>query len=134
MMRTSFLAGCVDYLRDPWTPEELSLRALAALARVKKGYRFPWGEIAFEGNDLRTPGGPLRLTLHESRILRMLLRARGAPVPRPALAWSIGRGRGRAGSRTIDVHVSAIRRKLRLAVPAAGRFIVSVRGQGYMVP
>jgi hypothetical protein len=134
LMRTSFLAGCEDYLREPWTPEELGLRALAALARVTRRYRFSWGEIFFEGNDLRAPGGLVPLTVRESRILRMLLRARGTPVPRPALAWSIGGGKGRTEGRTIDVHVSAIRRKVRRAVPLSGRFIVSVRGQGYMVP
>jgi hypothetical protein len=134
MMRTSFLAGCEDYLRDPWTPEELGLRALAALTRVKKRCRFPWGEISFEGKDLLTPAGLTALTLHESRILAMLLRARGRPVPRLALAWSSGRTPSRAESRAIDVHVSSIRRKLKAAVPRAGRFIVSVRGQGYMVP
>jgi hypothetical protein len=133
LMRTSFLAGCEDYLREPWTPEELGLRALAVLARVARCYRFPWGEISFEGNDLRTPAGLLPLTLHESRILRMLLRARGAPVPRRALTWSTG-GNGGTGGRSVDVHVAAIRHKLRALISQTGPFIVSVRGQGYMVP
>jgi DNA-binding response OmpR family regulator len=134
LMRTAFLAGCEDYLRDPWTPEELSLRALAALARVKRLYRFPWGELSFEGNDVRAPGGLVPLTLHESRILQMLLRARGSPVPRLALAWSTGKAPSGPQSRAIDAHVSAIRGKLGAAVRGAGRIIVSVRGQGYLVP
>ena len=134
LMRTSFLAGCEDYLRDPWTPEELGLRALAALARVKRLYRFPWGELSFEGNDLRAPGGLVALTPHESRILQMLLRARGATVPRLALAWSTGKALSGDQSRAIDAHISALRRKLRTAVRGAGRIIVSVRGQGYLVP
>ncbi len=134
MMRTSFLAGCEDYLRDPWTPEELGLRALAALTRARRRFIFPWGEVSFEGKDLRTPAGLVPLTLHESRILKMLLRGRGAPVARPALALSTGEAAGAAESRRIDVHVSALRRKLRAAEPRAGRFIVCVRGQGYMVP
>jgi hypothetical protein len=134
LMRTSFLAGCEDYLREPWTPEELSLRALEVLARWQRRFRFHWGEISFEGNDVRTPAGLIALTLYESRILRMLLRARGAPVPRAALAWSTGKAAGMEEGRRIDVHVSAVRRKLRATVPSAGRFIVCVRGQGYMVP
>jgi DNA-binding response OmpR family regulator len=64
----------------------------------------------------------------------MLLRARGAPVPRTALALSTGETAGAAEGRRIDVHVSALRRKMKAAVPSAARFIVSVRGQGYMVP
>jgi DNA-binding response OmpR family regulator len=134
LMRSAFLAGCHDYLRDPWTPEELGLRALAALARAERHYEFPWGEVSFEGKDLRTPAGLTPLPLHEARILKTLLRARGEPVPRAALAYSLGRPPGREGSRAIDVHVAALRRKVRSSIPAAGRFIMCVRGQGYMVP
>jgi DNA-binding response OmpR family regulator len=57
-------------------------------------------------------------------------------VPRSALACLLG-GRNpgaRDGSRSLDVHISALRRCLRDAVPESGRFIVCVRGQGYMVP
>ena len=133
LMRTSFLAGCADYLREPWTPEELGLRALAVLSRAEKRFRFPWGEVSFEGNDLRTPSGLVSLSPREARILRLLLRNRGAPVPREALSLSAGSRRGER-SRTIDVTVSAIRRKLKAVVPRAGRLIVNVRGQGYMVP
>ena len=134
LLRTAFLSGCDDYLKDPWTPEEFAMRAMAALARVERRFDFPWGTISFDAKDLRTPAGLISLTLHESRILRALLRARGQPVPRAALAyWQAGTP-GPVGSRAVDVHVAALRRKVRAMVPAAGRFIVCVRGQGYMVP
>jgi DNA-binding response OmpR family regulator len=80
-------------------------------------------------------------------ILRALLRQRGRPVPRAALACLLGAanregGKSRKGagssasveSRRIDVQVSALRRRVRAVVPEAGRFIVCVRGQGYMIP
>jgi hypothetical protein len=134
MVRTAFLSGCEDYLKDPWTPEEFSMRAMAVLARVERRFDFPWGTVFFEGKDLHTPAGLLSLTLHESRILRTLLRARGQPVPRAALAYLPAGTPGPAGSRAIDVHVASLRRKMREAIPAAGRFILCVRGQGYMVP
>jgi CheY-like chemotaxis protein len=134
MLRTAFLSGCEDYLRDPWTPEELSLRAMATLARVERRFDFPWGTLFFEAKDLQTPAGPISLTLHESRILRALLRARGQPVPRAALACLTAGTPGIVGSRAVDVHVAALRRKVREAVPLAGRFIVCVRNQGYMLP
>jgi DNA-binding response OmpR family regulator len=134
LMRTAFLAGCDDFLRDPWTPEELELRALAALSRVQWRYGFPWGEVTFEGKDLRTPRGLAVLTLQESRLLKTLLRNRGQPVPREALAYSMCGTPGPAHSRAIDVHVAAVRRKVRCTVPEAGHLIVCVRGQGYMVP
>lgn len=134
LMRTAFLAGCDDFLKEPWTPEELGLRAHAALSRAERRYSFPWGEVSFEGKDLRTPAGLAVLTLHESRILRALLRNRGRPVPREALAYSIADAPPSRASRAVDVHIVAVRKKVRCAVRDAGRFIVCVRGQGYMVP
>jgi len=134
LMRTAFLAGCDDFLKEPWTPEELGLRAHAALSRAERRYSFPWGEVSFEGKDLRTPGGLATLTLQESRILRALLRNRGRPVPREALAYSIADAPPSRASRAVDVHIVAVRKKVRGAAGEAGRFIVCVRGQGYMVP
>ena len=134
LMRGAFLAGCDDFLREPWTPEELELRAHAALSRAEKRYSFPWGELSFEGKDLHTPDGIAVLTLHESRILGALLRNRGRPVPREALAYSIADAAPSTTSRAVDVHIVALRKKVRCAVPGAGRFIQCVRGQGYMVP
>lgn len=143
LLRTAFLAGCADYLREPWTPEELGLRAHAALSRQRACWEFPWGEAHIDRDELRTPRGRAALTHHEAVILRALLRQRGRPVPRAALACLLGgaasRGAGGAvsrgaASRSIDVHVSALRRRVRALVPEAGRFIICVRGQGYMVP
>ncbi len=132
MMRAAFLAGCVDYLREPWTPEELALRAEAALARRASSHDFPWGRARWEGDTLCTPGGTTTLTRQQAVILRALLCRRGSPVPRAALAALLGspanRGRG------LDVQVSEIRRRVRVAEPGAGRFIVGVRGQGYLIP
>jgi len=139
MLRSAFLAGCADYLREPWTAEELSLRALAAMARGARRFTFPWGELALESDRLHTAAGPVRLTWHESRILAALLRARGEPVPRQALAYTAGvssitTSRARSASRAIDAHVSSIRRKVRAVLPQADRFIVCVRSQGYLIP
>jgi DNA-binding response OmpR family regulator len=133
-MRGAFLAGCEDFLKDPWTPQELSLRALAVLSRVQRRFHFPWGELSFEGRTLSTPRGPAALTFHEHAVLMTLLRARGNPVPRDALAYAISGAPLPAGSRAIDVHVAGVRRAVRRLVPEAGRFILCVRGQGYMVP
>jgi hypothetical protein len=134
LMRSAFLAGCDDYLRDPWTPEELELRAHAALSRARRRWRFPWGEASLDGDTLLLPGAAAALTRHESLILRALMRARGEPVPRAALAYALDGTPRRASGRAIDMHVSAIRGKVRAVLPAAGRFIVCVRGQGYLIP
>jgi hypothetical protein len=134
LMRAAFLAGCEDYLRDPWTPQELELRAAAAVSRARRRWRFPWGEASFDGDTLVLPGAAARLTRHEALILRALLRQRGTPVPRAALAYCIDGTPRAAAGRAVDVHVSAIRRKVRAALPAAGRFIACARGLGYLIP
>ncbi len=132
-MRSAWLSGCEDYLREPWGPEELGLRAQAVLARAARRFSFPWGSLGLDGDELRTPGGTVPLTRHQSVVLAALLRARGRPVPRAALSYALTGRAGGAQGRAIDMHVSALRRKMREAVPEARRFIVCVRGQGYMV-
>jgi hypothetical protein len=134
MLRSAFIAGCVDYLREPWAPEELALRALSALARTRSTHAFPWGEAAFQGDTLVLPGGPAALTHHEALILRALLRSRGSPVPRETLFLLAGGSPHAAPGRAVDVQVASIRRKVRAVAPAAGRFIACVRRQGYMLP
>ena len=135
LLRSAFLAGCADYLRDPWTAEELAARALAVLARVQERFAFPWGELAIEGSTLLTPAGPVALGAIQSRILRQLLASRGQPVPRAALALCAWGRPARASSRALDMHVASLRRKVTGAVAAAGpRFITAVRGEGYMIP
>jgi hypothetical protein len=133
LLRASFIAGCADYLREPWAPEELAVRSRAALSRLPDPRTLPWGEAVFEGDSLRTSERTVALTHHEAVILRILLRHRGRPVPRAALSYSLGGRAARAGSRSIDMHVSALRRKLYKAVPAARRSVVCVKGMGYMV-
>ena len=133
-LRSAFLGGCADYLREPWTPEELGMRALAVLSRQAESRRFSWGTVSFEGCTLVLPSGRLPLTHHESRVLRILLHNRGVPVSREALAYGVrGRPDG-AGGRALDMHVASVRRKVRGMEPGCGRLIVSVRGQGYMIP
>jgi hypothetical protein len=135
LLRSAFLAGCADYLREPWSADELGLRALRLLERGRGRYAFAWGELSFEGNDLRTPAGLVALTLRESRVLRQLLAARGSAVPRDALACRAWGRPSPPGSRALDMHVASIRGKVIGAVRAAGpRFILAVRGEGYMIP
>lgn len=134
LLRSAFLAGCADYLREPWTPDELAFRAQAAFQRQRTRYEFAWGELCFEGDTLRAPGGAALLPHGQAVLLRALLRRRGQPVPRAALASLLGAGARKPGSRAVDVHLAAVRRRVRAVAPEAGSFIACVRGQGYMVP
>jgi hypothetical protein len=134
LVRAALLAGCMDYLREPWTAEECAARVQAAVSRVEPRWTLPWARARLEGCRVVGPGCEVRLTWHETQVLRALLRSRGSPVPRAVLGYAVGAGAARAGSRALDAHVSAVRRKLRSIAPAGAEPIVCVRGQGYMIP
>ena len=134
-----FVAGCADYLRDPWTPEEL--RALRIIGAAEPATRFgDGGALRLLGRTLSGPAGTVSLGAQEAEVLRMLLANRGSTVTRDALFYAIwGRPPVRR-SRAVDMHVTALRRHLAAvaepadtARPVAGRLIVTVRGRGYRI-
>lgn len=131
-LRAAFLAGCSDFLREPWTLEELAIR----VRRVARGpgFRLPCGELRLSVSSASIGSRRIELSLQEYRLLRALLAQRGTVVPRGTLYYALW-GREGADSRAVDVHVSSIRRKLCLLGAGAGRerVIRSVRGAGYLL-
>jgi DNA-binding response OmpR family regulator len=131
LLRAAFLAGCVDYLREPWTPAELTVRAAAALERAAA---VGFGGVRLEGTRLSGPRGATELTGHQAAALRLLASRRGTPVDRTALAWAVTGHPPAPGSRSVDMHVSALRAKLaRVALPGEGPRIRAIRGRGYQL-
>ena len=146
----SFLRGCVDYLREPWTVTELQLRVQRWLdRRAEPGTaavaRAAGGGVRLRGTALHGPGGAVTLSVAEARLLEMLLYNAGRVTSREALFYRLW-GRLPAGrSRAIDVHVAALRRKIRDAGGdgaadgghgpdcAGGVTITAVRGEGYLL-
>lgn len=134
LLRAAFLAGAADYLRDPWSPDELALRALAVLQRARARFTLPWGCLSQDGSLLESAGGPVRFTWHEAALLRALARGRGAPVSREVLEYALWGRPAKPGSRAVDVHVAVIRRKIATVTPGDPHPpIVAVRSRGYMV-
>jgi two-component system, OmpR family, response regulator len=133
-LRAAFLAGCVDYLREPWTPGELTVRGAAALERAAVGLGTETGGARLEGRRLVGPRGAVALTGHQAAVLRLLAARRGTAVGRAALAWAVaGRPPGR-GSRSVDVQVAALRAALAaVSPPGGGPHITAVRGRGYLL-
>ena len=130
-LRAAFLAGTVDYLREPWTPGELLERVVSALKRAAV---VSFGGVRLEGTRLAGPLGSVELTGHQAAALRLLATRPGTPVDRAALAWAVT-GRPHAPeSRSVDMQVSALRAKLaRVAPPGGGPSIRAVRGRGYVL-
>jgi DNA-binding response OmpR family regulator len=130
-LRAAFLAGAVDYLREPWTPGELVERAAAAL---KRAATVGIGGVRLDGTRLSGPRGAAELTGHQAAVLRLLASRPGVPINRTALAWAVIGHPPAKGSRTVDMHVAALRAKLARVVPSnGGPRIRAVRGRGYLL-
>jgi DNA-binding response OmpR family regulator len=130
--------GADDYLPKPCNPRELSARLRAILRRVvggKASARPPatvtvGGTVTDAAN--RTASfnqQDLHVTSAEFNILRVLLAHAGQVVSKDVLhEQALGRALA-AYDRSIDVHVSNLRKKM--AAAGATNMILSVRGVGY---
>lgn len=127
LMAECFRQGASDYLRNPWSLEELEARALRFL-RIR--IRIGSSDLEFSGRVLSLAGARAELTESEYRIARILALNLNRPVPRDALAMALW-GRPRTGSRAIDVHISSLRGKLDGLQPGAARFLTCSRREGY---
>jgi DNA-binding response OmpR family regulator len=127
------LAGCDDFLKEPWNPEELEWRLRKLVKRKTLNFSFPWGSFEIRGLELHTPIGNSLLCAQEQRILRMLATNRGEPVSRDALYYGIWGKPASGKSRVVDVHISSLRRKLFRLYPESDGCIRSVRGIGYLI-
>jgi len=129
--------GADDYVLKNCEPMELLARVEALLRRSGGGPVVSAGHAEFGDVriDLRrhevTRGGkPLTLSPVEFRLLEYLIERRGAVVTREELlqnVWSID---GDTLSRTVDVHIAALRKKVE-ADSRYPRFLLTVKGSGY---
>jgi two-component system response regulator CpxR len=134
--------GADDYLPKPFNPRELVARIRAILRRSKQGIgkvtaaaseMLAVGDIELDTGTwvVRKAGKPVELTAVEFNLLEALLRAAGQVVMRDELA-KIVLGRNLSSyDRSIDVHVSNLRKKLGHKFEGNER-IKTVRGAGYM--
>ncbi len=130
--------GADDYLPKPCNPRELSARLRAILRRVepvKKASVMP-AVITVGATRIDTAnrsasyhGNDLKVTSSEFNILRILLSSAGEVVDKGSLnERALGRALS-AYDRSIDVHISKLRKKL--SAYGGDHLILSVRGVGY---
>ena len=129
--------GADDYLTKPFHLRELAARLRAILRRfsARAGPEtLRVGRLVLQRRSLsaEVEGRAVRLTTAEFMVLEALARAAGRMKSRSELALeALGRPLT-AYDRSIDTHVSNVRRKLALGA-GAGLQIRNIRGQGYLL-
>jgi two-component system OmpR family response regulator len=125
--------GADDYLPKPYDPRELLARIKTVLRRRGHAAEEPEEQSRFRIDEGATQiffdGEPLKLTLAEYEILRLLLKKANRTISRADIANSIDSHRFDSGIESINILVGRIRKKL--DPDNYDAFIQTVRGIGY---
>lgn len=129
--------GADDYVSKPFSPRELLARVKAVLRRAQPDAtkeRLSAGGVVVEvpSREVRVDGEMVELTGLEFDLLVALMRRAGRVVPRSSLLAEAGRDDVVVSERTVDVHISHLRKKIGDDKREA-RLIKTVRGVGYVL-
>ncbi|MEY8459825.1 response regulator transcription factor [Eggerthellaceae bacterium 24-137] len=138
-------AGADDYLAKPFGMMELVSRVNALLRRAARPARGAVSSPVVESGQLvcgpvvLTPeartataaGVELPLTRKEFDLLRVLLENKGRVLTREQLLDRVWGVSFVGETRTVDMHVKTLRKKLAAAAPGAEETVGTVRGVGY---
>lgn len=128
---TGLEVGADDYVPKPFSPRELVARIKAILRRTEARPRERTLELADvilrrAAHEVEVDGREVDLTSKEFELLDCLIENQGFVMTREQLLDRVWGGTFPGGTRTVDVHIAQLRRKL--GRPA---LIRTVRGVGY---
>jgi DNA-binding response OmpR family regulator len=123
--------GADDYVPKPFSPRELVARIKAILRRAEPQPQelvLHLGDVSvdLEGREARVDGRSVELTAKEFDLLAYFLECPGIVLSRDRLLDRVWGMSYPGGTRTVDVHVGQLRRKLERP-----QLIRTVRGAGY---
>jgi DNA-binding response OmpR family regulator len=123
--------GADDYIGKPFSPRELVARMKAVLRRAEPDAEeelLVLGDVALRrsAREVTVAGEPVELRPKEFDLLAYLLENRGTVVSRDLLLERVWGLEYAGGTRTVDVHVAQLRRKL-----SRPDLIRTIRGAGY---
>ncbi len=130
-------AGADDYVAKPFGIDQVEARIRAVLRRGGRTQVEPAitvGDLAIDGRTRKVTlaGQPIDLSRKEFDLLYALASRRGEVVSKRDLLAEVWRQPYGGGDRTIDVHLSWLRRKLGESA-ADPRYLHSVRGVGLLL-